>query len=87
MNVTFVRAMRSLLLGSVAVLIVSVFVPSIGVVRWIGLGAIFISPILGSLNRSVEFVRNRQWSMMAVLLTIWIMFGVVAYLSLKKDPV
>jgi hypothetical protein len=87
MNVTFVRAMRSLLLGSVAVLIVSVFVPSIGVVRWIGLGAIFISPILGSLNRSVEFVRNRQWSMMAVLLTIWITFGVVAYLSLKKDPV
>ncbi len=87
MNVTFVRAMRSLLLGSVAVLIVSAFVPSIGVVRWIGLGAIFISPILGSLNRSVEFIRNRQWSMMAVLLTIWITFGVVAYLSLKKDPV
>lgn len=87
MNVNFARVMRTLLVGSVAVLVASAFVPTIGMVRWVGLGVIFVSPILGSLNRSVEFIRNRQWSMMAVLLTIWITFGVVAYFSLKKDPV
>lgn len=87
MNVNFARVMRTLLVGSVAVLVASTFVPTIGMVRWVGLGVIFVSPILGSLNRSVEFIRNRQWSMMAILLTIWITFGVVAYFSLKKDPV
>lgn len=86
-TISYANGMKTLLLGSVTALIVSALIPSAASLQWLGLGVIFVSPILGSLVRSAEFVRHRQWHMLGVLLIIWTVFGVVAYFSLKKGPV
>jgi len=80
---SFVLTMKILLGGGIGCLVVSIVLPSLQVVQWIGLGIIFSSPIMGSLDRALSFGKAGEWKMVTILSAVWIAFAIVAIFSLR----